>query len=847
MILLDDLLAATGGDLLGEARVRAFEGFGFDSRIVRPGELFVAIVTETGDGHDYIEAACYAGATGVLCQHPPYGDLPGVAIIVVEDTHQALSDYARYVLMRRQVEVIGVTGSVGKTSTKEAIAAVLGTAHPVFKSYGNYSGRFGLPISLGRLSLEARIAVLEMAADSFDEVHHLADITRPRVGVVTAVNASHLAYFGSLEQIAREKARLIEALPADGVAILNYDDPRVRAMASHTPAKTVLTYGLDEGADLVADEVQVSLKGLSFIVRRGNEAVSLQVPLIGAHHVYTALAATAVGLVYGLGWDAIQRGLSTLASLPGRTRLLPGINGSRLLDDSYNANPTSALAALETLAALPARRRYVVLGDMTQLGSYTERGHRLIGERCAAVADGLYVKGELARLAAEEAVRSGLAPQAVTVAYTAHDIVRALRRALREGDLVLLKGSPEARLELVAQELLRDPVAAAEVLPRQGRGWSQVRIQRPGRPTWVEIDLEAIAHNVGQIVSLVGPDVDVMAVLKADGYGHGALKVARTALNNGVTWLGVACLGEATVLRQAGVSAPILILGYTPPWQARDAVLHDVTCTIFSRRVAETLSRAAGDLGRVAQVHIKVDTGMGRLGLLPDEVLPFAQWVAELPHLQVDGIFSHFAVADEEDFSYTHWQLARFEKVLAELRAEGLLPPHMHIANSAAILRLPESHYNMVRLGIAMYGLSPSPDCSCPPDFRPALSFKCQVAQVKELPAGSYISYGRTYRTTRPSRIAVIPVGYADGFRRAPYHWGEVLVRGRRAPIVGRVCMDQTMLDVTDIPDVRQGDEVVLIGSQGAERITVEEVAQRLGTINYEVISEILARVPRVV
>jgi alanine racemase len=238
---------------------------------------------------------------------------------------------------------------------------------------------------------------------------------------------------------------------------------------------------------------------------------------------------------------------------------------------------------------------------------------------------------------------------------------------------------------------------------------------------------------------------------------------------------------------------------------------------------------------------------MGRLGLLPHRVLPFVREIAELPALKVEGIFTHFSDADAEDLDYTHRQLAQFDQVLENLRQHDILPPRVHAANSAAILRLPQSHYNMVRLGMAMYGLDPSLAAPCPEDFRPALTFKCQVAQVKTLEEGSYISYGRTFRTKRRSRIAVIPVGYADGFRRAPNHWGEVLVRGARAPIVGRVCMDQTMIDVTDIPGVRQSDEVVLIGQQGTERITADEVARRLGTINYEIVSEILARVPRVV
>jgi len=845
MISLCDFLAATGGRVHGEPHAQVFDDFAFDSRIVAPGQLFLAVITETGDGHDFIAEACRAGATGVVCQQPP-DPLPEATCILVENTQQALLDYARYILTKRAIDVVGITGSLGKTSTKEAIAAVLGQGRPVFRNYGSYNGRFGLPIALGKLDEGQRVAVLEMACDTLGEIRDLADITHPRVGVITVISHSHLQYLGSLEDIAREKGCLVEALPTEGTAILNQDDPRVRAMSTRTAAQ-VLTYGLSPQAELWADQVQTSTNGTSLHVHWQGYTMRLFIPLIGGHHAYTALAAAAVGLTYGLSWEDIAQGLESVEPLAGRTRLLKGISDSLLLDDSYNADPTSALAALDTLRVLPASRRLVLLGDMTQLGDYAEEGHRLVGRRCAEVADLLLVKGELARIAADEAQARGMPRSRIRTAFTAEDAARTLKEVLRSGDLLLAKGSAEARLEMITRELLQDEGAASTLLPRQHRGWAQVRLERPGRPTWVEIDLGAVAENVRRVVELVGPQVDVLAVLKADGYGHGALKVAHTALNNGATWLGVACLGEAIALRSAGIAAPILILGFTPAWQAREAVLHDVATAIFSREVAAALSRAAQDLGRVARAHVKVDTGMGRLGLLPAEVLPFMRSVRDLPALETEGIFTHMAAADDADLTYTYWQLEQFDRLLAALRAEGLLPRHIHAANSAALLRIPESHYNMVRPGIALYGLNPSAQAPLPEGFRPALSFKCQVAQVKELPEGSYVSYGRTYRTSRRERIAVIPVGYADGFRRAPAHWGEVLVRGRRAPLVGRVCMDQAMIDVTAIPGVRQGDEVVLIGVQGEERISVDEVAQRLGTINYEVISEILARVPRIV
>jgi alanine racemase len=369
-----------------------------------------------------------------------------------------------------------------------------------------------------------------------------------------------------------------------------------------------------------------------------------------------------------------------------------------------------------------------------------------------------------------------------------------------------------------------------------------VRIGAPDRPTWIRIDLDAVAANLRRLRALAG--VPLMAVLKADAYGHGAIRVAHVALANGADALAVATLGEARTLREADITAPVLILGYTPPWQAQQAVRLGVACTVFDIDTARALSEAATALQQPATVHVKVDTGMARLGLPPGEVGAFLHALTQLPGLVVEGLYTHFATADSADETFARLQLARFTGVLEEVTAAGLRPPLVHAANSAALLRLPAARFDMVRPGLACYGLHPAPETPLPADMRPVLSFFSEVAQVKEVPTGTPISYGGTFVTPRPSRIATIPVGYADGLRRAP-PWRVVLVRGQRAPIVGRICMDYAMLDVTDIAGVKRGDTVALIGAQGADSISVDEVAAWLGTINYEVVSTLLPRVPR--
>jgi alanine racemase len=312
--------------------------------------------------------------------------------------------------------------------------------------------------------------------------------------------------------------------------------------------------------------------------------------------------------------------------------------------------------------------------------------------------------------------------------------------------------------------------------------------------------------------------------------------------------LGVATVSEATPLREAGIGASILVFGYVPLWQMREAVRLSLTLTAYSLESVQALSRAALALGKTVRVHVKVDTGMGRLGIRAEqaeEVVALVREIKRLLGLELESLYTHFAMADASDLTHTRLQLARFQDVLRVLEAEGLRPPLVHAANSAAAISVPETRFDMVRPGIALYGLDPSAEVRLPEGFRPALSFKTQVAQVKMIPAGECISYGCTFRTERETRIAVLPVGYADGFRRAPNNWGTVLIHEQEAVLLGRVCMDQCMVDVSHIPQIRVGDEVVLIGRQGSASLTAEEVARRLGTINYEVVSEILARGPR--
>ncbi len=372
---------------------------------------------------------------------------------------------------------------------------------------------------------------------------------------------------------------------------------------------------------------------------------------------------------------------------------------------------------------------------------------------------------------------------------------------------------------------------------------------------WAEIDLGAVDHNLRALRRLTGPQVRMLAAVKANAYGHGMVEVARRAAASGVHMLGVARVSEGIRLRLAGIETPVLIFGYTPPEAVPELLRHDLTPTVFSLATAEAMSGAALAGGRRLAVHVKVDTGMGRIGLLPEgrhpdgegAAVPEIERIAGLRGLVPEGIYTHFAASDSRDKTSAVRQFARFTGVLSALAARGVVFPLRHAANSGAIIDMPETHLDMVRPGISVYGLYPSDEVDkARIDLIPVMTLKARIAQLKSVPAGFPVSYGSTYTTPRPTRIATVPVGYADGYRRALSSRGVMLVGGRRVPVVGRVCMDLTMLDVGGVPGVRPGDAVVILGAQGGERITADEIAEWLGTIHYEVVSSVMARVPRV-
>lgn len=364
--------------------------------------------------------------------------------------------------------------------------------------------------------------------------------------------------------------------------------------------------------------------------------------------------------------------------------------------------------------------------------------------------------------------------------------------------------------------------------------------------TWAEIDLAHLVHNFKEIKKRVGQEVGVMAIVKAQGYGHGIIQVSRVLEEEGVNYFGVTSPQEAFLLREGGIKSSILILGPTMLDQAKEIIEKDITQTICTKEMAYTLAGECKRLKKRLKVHIEVDTGMGRTGVPYQRALKLIEEVIKIPELEAEGIFTHFSTADEEDKSFTREQIKRFKEVLEKLGEEKIDIPFKHAANSAGVLNFPEGYFNMVRPGLALYGIYPSGYISRSLDLHPVMSLKSKVIYLKRVSKGATISYGKTYVTNKNTTIAILPIGYKDGYNRLLSNKGEVILKGKRVRIAGRVCMDQTIIDVGEVPDVKVGDEVVLIGKQGRERVSVEEIAKKVDTVPHEVVCRIAERVPRI-
>ncbi len=797
-----------------------------DSRGTLPARsLFVAIHGVRFDGHLFVEQAFERGAMGAVVRRNfldtfDKSKIPASAVIIeVDDTLQALQRIAGGFRSEFEGIVVGITGSNGKTIVKDMLGSILGQKFTVYRSPGSYNSQVGVPLALLGMRAQHEIALIEVGISQVGEMARLAEIVRPDVGILTNIGLAHAAGLSDLETTAREKLILFEGLGSEDVFVCP------KGEFEYSGPGNKVSFG--DGADYEVFDVRLNVPGYDFRVRMPAGDVhefKLRVP--GEHNLHNAVAAIAMAAELGCGVDEIRQGLSAFELSEMRLEMHTTLAGVTLINDAYNSDPVSARAALGVLKQFSSGQRTIaILGDMLDLGARAEAAHTEFGGFVArAGVDLLVCLGDFARLIGEGAKVAGMDAEQVR-AFDDFDVLHEfLESELRGGDVVLFKASRNIGLERAAQRLL-ESVA----------------------PTRLLIDLDAINDNFHAIRHRIGPKTGVMAVVKSFAYGNDATRVAQTLIQQGVDALAVAYPDEAIPLRKKGVAQPILVTNVLAA-EADKIAKYDLTALVYSLPVARALERAAARANKVVPVHLEVDTGMNRVGLLPDEVAAFAKELLTMPHLIIEGMMTHFAAADdatEDDFSRR--QIALFEKSLAAVRELGIELRVVHAANTSAAWRFPQARYDLVRVGLGLYGLHPGAAVEkSASGTRQALRMVTRIIHLHDVGAGETVGYGRTYKVEKPTRLATIAVGYNDGFPRFMSNGGEVLIGGTRCPIAGNVCMDVAMVDVSALAEVAVGDEVVLFGTQDNQAISIEEWAERGRTISYEILCNISPRVRRI-
>ncbi len=832
---LREIQEMAGGFGLAETyEAYEIEGVSIDSRKIKENQLFVPIVGERFNGHEFLEKAVVGGAKASLWSRHEAVPPINIPLIFVEDTLEALQNLAKAYRDQINVKVIGITGSNGKTSTKDILAALLGRKYKTYKTLGNLNNHLGVPLSLLAMDEDTEMAVIEMGMSSLGEIQLLSTLATPDGAIITNIGEAHLEDLKSKENILKAKLEILEGLKPQGRFVYNSDDPLLNTIPQKTVEKyEVATFG-EKGTYVPVLEA-IEEEGIRFHLKGLTD--SLYLPMLGRHQMYNAAAAIAMAYGLGLGQEEIKTGLLQVDATGARNELIQG-RELAILNDSYKSNPLSLKAALETLYGIKQyHQKIAVLSDMNGLGEEGQALHRAVAEELDPnQLDYLLTMGPLSAeisSAAKEKFPEGR----VIHCNDLKELAEHLRQVIiKKQAIILVKGSREQQLELLVQELRQD-----DFFEPQGHTIDTALLHRD---TWVEIHLDKIVSNISQIKEYLPASTKLMAAVKADAYGHGDLQISQIALEAGADALAVSILKEALHLRRNGIKAPILVLTPILPSDVDLAIENDLSVTVFQGSWLEEMKRFKKNSNPL-KVHIKIDTGLGRLGIRSKEELAEILPMLKDNDLIIEGIYTHFATANWEDETFLNQQFKAFTEIMDWVKEQGLKVQNYHCSNTAAAFKHPEYALDMVRIGVGMFGIYPSAKIKeiTPFSLESALSFHSKILHIKRMKKGSTVGYDTAYVAEEDEWIATIPVGYADGWFRC-FQGFHLLVEGEKAPIVGKICMDQLMIRLPK--KLPLGTQVTLIGKQNGAEITLEELADHIGSVPQEIPSMITYRVPRV-
>jgi len=817
---LDTIEHLIGGDWAGDTSLLAVSEpvrfLAYDTRkILHPKEtLFVALNSGKRDGHQFVQAAYDRGVRFFILEKKEVLPSGGLALIV-PNTLQALQNLARKRRETHSATFVGITGSNGKTIVKEWLRQLLEGSREVGGSPGSFNSQLGVALSLLQIPEAAEVALVEAGVSQPGEMEGLAKMIQPNVGIMTHFGDAHAEGFSDPAAKLLEKRTLFSGVE---VVLAGSDDLKV-VEALRQLGRSIKTIGRSEDATIQVLGVEKYGGREKICLQEDKVKVEINWHLSSDAAHENMLIVVLAARHFGLDWKSIQDRLAGLHPVSMRMEMLTDNPEITIINDAYNADRDSVLNALTQLVQSDFQAGHaLVLSDMEHQGRQQENIQRGLLEQAIKQlgAGDIFLVGPVYEKIAQDH------PQ-VSAFSDVDAMVDQFDYHPFKNKTVLLKGARRYQLERLIPYLSRRATA-----------------------TYFKINLDHLRRNLQQFRSQLTVGTKVMAMVKAFAYGAGDWEVARILVEEGIDYLAVAYTSAGIALRTRGVTTPILVMNADPATLAQlyrfglEPVVYGFDFLLDYLRVGRSLQRDSCPL------HIEVDTGMGRLGFAQEEVTTLLDCLGQHPEASVKSVLSHFSMADDPACDdHTHGQAIRYQDFADALEAGLVTSPLRHLANTAGIMRFPAYHFDMVRLGLGLYGISPLGEETL--ELRELGSLHTQVTQVHAYAAGQPIGYGGASVTSRSSRVATIPIGYADGIRRSLSN-GKMafLVRGKRAPIIGRVCMDMLMLDVTEIPEVQKGDEVVLLGGQGDDFISVKEMAKAAETIPYEVLVNIGQRVRRI-
>ncbi len=803
-------------------------GVSTDTRTLKKGDIYFALKGERFDGHDFISVAEKKGAVALVCSENVESNLPVLKVPSVLKALQKLASYYRNLL---NVKIIAVTGSVGKTTTKNMIAEVLSSKYKVFSTDKNFNNEIGLPKSILSLDETYEFAVLEIGMNHSGEIKTLSKISCPDIAVITNIGRAHIGNLGSEKNILSAKLEILEGLKPGGMLILNSDDKFLKNVKNEN-FKTVFV-GLDSlnKPDLYASNIRFQQDFTYFDLNFENKSFSAEIPSVENHNICNALFAAYIGLSLGISEEYVSQSFKNYSPSPMRSEI-SRVGGITIIKDYYNSSPDSAAVAIENLSNYKScGKKIAVLGEIFELGDFSAEEHFKLAEICCKKQiDHVFFIGD-----DFQSFKSGMVKHSDCFKTNERKLfIDSLKnyidsKKLNPGDTILIKGSRNMKMEEI-YEFLKRYLTGGEYSSFSSS------------TTKLYVDVNAIKYNFAQIKHYAGKNVEVMPMVKANAYGVGSDIISN--LFHNCKYLAVADIQEAKAIRKTLPKTNLVII-YQPSYDdIYEIVENDCIPAVSDLEFAKKLNEESIKQNKITRVHVEIDTGHARLGIDLKDTENFAKIISKLKNIEVEGLFMHYACADtpeDSDLEFTKLQTERFCKGIDLFENTYGKVKYKHACASPGMFNSNAKLFNMVRPGYIFYGYYP---CDCKINLKPALKFTSKILQIREVDAGTPISYNRRYTTNRKSKIATVAIGYSDGIFRSLYKSGSFVVNGQKAPIVGTICMDLTMIDITDIiGKVNIGDEVCIFDNVN---ITVDEIAENCGTIGYEIISRIAEKAERI-